>query len=105
MAVLLLLWGCSDKNNYVVKSGLTGLTDGYAYLQVFGEEGLEIVDSALIEQGSFMFRGEKPEPEFVYITFSNSKGRIGFFSRKYQNLADRSCRFAVESENQRLSAE
>lgn len=79
MAVLLLLWGCSDKNNYVVKSGLTGLTDGYAYMQVFGEEGLEIVDSALIEQGSFMFRGEKPEPEFVYITFSSSKGRIGFF--------------------------
>jgi peroxiredoxin len=78
-AALILIWGCTGKKNYVVQSDISGLTDGYAYLQVFGDEGLEIVDSALIEKGTFVFKGEKPEPEFIYITFSNAKGRIGLF--------------------------
>ena len=74
-----LFFACNQGNQFEANFQITGLPDGWAYLQVFGENGLTAIDSAQVNAGTFVFKGQQPDPEYVYVTFDNAKGRIGFF--------------------------
>ncbi len=68
-------------STYTITGQINGLDSGWVYL-VNREEGGSPVDSALIINGNFVFKGKAPEPEFYKLGIPNNGNRefrVGFF--------------------------
>lgn len=74
------LFACNSGKKYSVKGTIEGLTDGMAYLQIYGDNGFESIDSVIITNGSFVFEGSKESPEVSYISFKGmNNAQLSFF--------------------------
>ena len=80
---LTLLISCtkdsSPKEGYLISGSLTGISDGYAYLQQPSPEGLITLDSVEISDGKYNFEGSVDMPQVYYLKINNSNYYITFF--------------------------
>ncbi len=67
------------KNNFVINGTIDTAFDGYAYLQTRGEGSLTTIDSALIVNKAFQFKGTVKFPEVYYINVKATKSLVPFF--------------------------
>ncbi|MGC8864844.1 MAG: redoxin domain-containing protein [Bacteroidales bacterium] len=74
-----LLVACHKPNQFVLKGEIQSLPDGWVYLQSYTGEGLRTLDSAEAKNGRFKFTGIVRDPEFVYVSLGQGKGRVGLF--------------------------
>ena len=87
LSAALLLVACTDKNEYVVKGEYPGAPDGTVLYMTTVDDILNVVDSAVVKDGTFEFKGEAGEMEIMYISTSSiidggyiviEPGEIGF---------------------------
>lgn len=87
LSVALLLVACKNKNEYVVKGEYPGAPDGTVLYMTTVDDILNVVDSAVVKNGTFEFKGEAGEMEIMYISTSSvidggyiviEPGEIGF---------------------------
>jgi peroxiredoxin len=75
----ILFSSCSQKNSYTLSGKIEGIPDGYAYMQAYGDDGLVTIDSVLIKNSEFEFKGKKDSPEMVYIAFKGIEETFSLF--------------------------
>jgi thiol-disulfide isomerase/thioredoxin len=63
----------SPKNGFVLKGKLQGLNEGLIYLYYSDNVNNRVKDSCIINNGSFMFRGNISEPTMAYLTLKEEK--------------------------------
>ena len=69
-ASLLLLGACSS-DGYTIRGKIAGLDNPYVYLLRYTGE-VEVIDSAKVTKGGFVFKGKAEQPEVVYLSNSPS---------------------------------
>ena len=65
-ASLLLLGACSS-DGYTIRGKIAGLDNPYVYLLRYTGE-VEVIDSAKVTKGDFVFKGKAEQPEVVYLS-------------------------------------
>ncbi len=80
-AGMLLLVSCqhSNSNMYDLTGKITGQVPAKVYLQYYGENGMNVIDSANFVNGEFKFKGTVPSPDFYYLRIGNENNLLGFF--------------------------
>lgn len=74
----MLLLSCSS-DNYNINGDIEGATDQMVYLKTVVDEQLVTVDSTMMEEGAFSFKGETDVPDLYAIDFELQEGRIVMF--------------------------
>ena len=71
-ASLLLLGACSS-DGYTIRGKIAGLDNPYVYLLRYTGE-VEVIDSAKVTKGDFVFKGKAEQPEVVYLSTDKQLG-------------------------------
>jgi peroxiredoxin len=83
LVLISLIFACSQKDGntdgYILTGKVTAYDTGFVYLQKRVDGDLVKIDSVNASKGVFIFKGEIEFPEFVYLSFGNSKHIKGFF--------------------------
>ncbi|MCD8265220.1 MAG: AhpC/TSA family protein [Tannerellaceae bacterium] len=68
---VLLITGCSEEKGYELSGTVAnpGLNGQYVYLYEYGKADKEAVDSALVTNSTFVFRGNQETPELYMLEF------------------------------------
>jgi thiol-disulfide isomerase/thioredoxin len=71
------------KDQFVLKGKVTGLKEGWLFLNYTGIDGKRVKDSAALKNGSFSFKGKINEPSMAYLQLKeekrNEKNTTSFF--------------------------
>lgn len=76
-ASLLLLGACSS-DGYTIRGKIAGLDNPYVYLLRYTGE-VEVIDSAKVTKGDFVFKGKAEQPEVVYLSTDKQQPFVHFF--------------------------
>ena len=76
-ASLLLLGACSS-DGYTIRGKIAGLDNPYVYLLRYTGE-VEVIDSAKVTKGGFVFKGKAEQPEVVYLSTDKQQPFVHFF--------------------------
>lgn len=76
-ASLLLLGACSS-DGYTIRGKIAGLDNPYVYLLRYTGE-VEVIDSAKVAKGGFVFKGKAEQPEVVYLSTDKQQPFVHFF--------------------------
>ena len=76
-ASLLLLGACSS-DGYTIRGKIAGLDNPYVYLLRYTGE-VEVIDSAKVTKGDFVFQGTAEQPEVVYLSTDKQQPFVHFF--------------------------
>jgi len=76
-AALLLLGACSS-DGYTIRGRIDGLDDPYVYLMRYTDRA-EVVDSAKVSEGRFVFRGKAEQPEMAFLSTGKQQPFVRFF--------------------------
>ena len=76
-ASLLLLGACSS-DGYTIRGKIAGLDNPYVYLLRYTGE-VEVIDSAKVTMGDFVFKGKAEQPEVVYLSTDKQQPFVHFF--------------------------
>ena len=74
---LLLLGACSS-DGYTIRGKIAGLDNPYVYLLRYTGE-VEVIDSAKVTKGDFVFKGKAEQPEVVYLSTDKQQPFVHFF--------------------------
>ena len=71
-ASAVILMGCSTKPGYQLTGKVSGadFNGKYVYMYEFGKRDAAPVDSALVDKGAFLFKGEQATPELRVLRFA-----------------------------------
>ncbi len=77
---LLVSFGCSKKNGYIVEGTLTGIDSGRILLQEYlGQSKYRNIDSAVISGGLFTLKGSVENPRSVIIGVDGKRSKASFW--------------------------
>ncbi len=76
-AALFLLGACSS-DGYTIRGKIAGLDNPYVYLLRYTGE-VEVIDSAKVSKGDFVFKGKASQPEMVYLSTDKQQPFVHFF--------------------------
>ena len=76
-ASLLLLGACSS-DGYTIRGKIAGHDNPYVYLLRYTGE-VEVIDSAKVTKGDFVFKGKAEQPEVVYLSTDKQQPFVHFF--------------------------
>ena len=77
-AAALLLSGACSSDGYTIRGQIAGLDDPYVYLLRYTGE-VEVIDSAKVTKGGFVFEGKAEQPEVVYLSTDKQQPFVHFF--------------------------
>jgi peroxiredoxin len=79
--VALLMASCSTapEKGYVLTGSFSGEIPLKAYLQLYTEGEMKVLDSSEFSTGEFIFSGEVAEPDFYYLRIGGEKDLLGLF--------------------------
>jgi len=78
--VIAIIVSCTSDPKYVVQGELEGMDEGMAYLQKRESGEFVIIDSAMVEDGTFeMSGGSVDYPETYYLSLSGKRGYLMIF--------------------------
>jgi len=79
--VALLFSSCSttQENGFTLTGQVSGETPAKAFLQLYSEGEMKIIDSADFTNGEFILKGEVAEPDFYYLQIGDKKDLVGLF--------------------------
>lgn len=78
-ALVFAMISCGPQKEYKITGKVTGTDTGMVILQKMEEGELVNLDSTLLKDGKFTFRGKADMPELRYLTLRNREERIPFF--------------------------
>lgn len=69
------------QSGYTIKGSITGQTSGYIYLLHYAKGDSPDVDSAVVTNGKFVFKGKVTSPQLYFIKkgVKDNSGALGFF--------------------------
>lgn len=73
------MFSCTQQPQYKIKGNVEGLNSGSAVLSKVVDNELITVDSVVVQQGAFAFKGSVDQPEFYVITFADTLDGIQLF--------------------------
>jgi peroxiredoxin len=78
---VMVVSACSGRksNEFIIKGEIKGDFTGNVYLQKSKDGQFEIIDTAKVEKGKFMFKGSIETPDMYYIGIDESRF-VGFFN-------------------------
>ena len=77
-ATSLLLLGACSSDGYTIRGKIAGLDNPYVYLLRYTGE-VEVIDSAKVTKGDFVFKGKAEQPEVVYLSTDKQQPFVHFF--------------------------
>ena len=87
-ASLLLLGACSS-DGYTIRGKIAGLDNPYVYLLRYTGE-VEVIDSAKVTKGDFVFKGKAEQPEVVYLSTDKHRPTSPYWARRRTTSSGRS---------------
>jgi thiol-disulfide isomerase/thioredoxin len=77
----IILYSCTStpENGFKVTGKITGVVPSKAFLQIYEDGKMKVIDSSDFVNGSFKFKGELSSPDFYYIRIGDEKNLISFF--------------------------
>lgn len=83
----LAIAGC--KNNYLtIKGNVKGLSDTKVFLSHYENGELEVIDSAEMKKGQFVFTLDSVYPNLAYVTFEGTRGGLGLILERGNIVID-----------------
>ena len=73
-----LLLGACSSDGYTIRGKIAGLDNPYVYLLRYTGE-VEVIDSAKVTKGDFVFKGKAEQPEVVYLSTDKQQPFVHFF--------------------------
>lgn len=94
LLAIVVISACSGRKSdeFIIKGEISGEFTGNVYLQKSNNGQFEILDTALVENGKFSFRGTIGTPDMYYIGIDQSRF-VGFFNE----AADITIQFHIDS--------
>lgn len=74
---------CSHASNYSIHGSVGGLNGRKIYVQTLTDSGFRFIDSAIIAQGKFEFKGSLVEPQSVNLCFRSMQGEMEFLCSSF----------------------
>ncbi|MBE0638325.1 MAG: AhpC/TSA family protein [Bacteroidales bacterium] len=76
----ILAFSCSKpKNQFEIKANLEGVSEGWVILAKAVDNDLSPLDSLMVKEGKFSFKGTIDIPEMYYLHFKTDEQYLGFF--------------------------
>jgi len=83
-AVLVIAVSCAKEPKFVLTGTIDGAENGTVLLQKIGPEGYSVIDSAVINKGTFKMEGFIEYPQMVVLSLKDKRGGLNFFIENSQ---------------------